>query len=139
MKNIYEELQAKILIVEDDDETLVMLQHMLENKNYTLVSSGSEHSIESACTEQPDVILMNLKLKNTTGLFLLKEIKSIPDLQRTPVIMVSEINTPLYWEEAFKRGAAAYLVNPVHLDYLVKRIDKMLKRRQQEITYGSEV
>lgn len=135
---ILEEAQAKILIVEDDTGTLMTLRHKLKNKNYIIVSSRGEHSIENGHKEQPDIILLSLKLKNTTGLLLLKELKSQPDLRSIPVIILSEICTPLYWDEAYQRGAAAYLVNPIHLNYLGKRINKLLAQRQQEIPHGSE-
>ncbi|SMO37905.1 two-component system, OmpR family, alkaline phosphatase synthesis response regulator PhoP [Saccharicrinis carchari] len=136
MENFTEELQIKILIIEDNTGALMKLQQSLINKNYRMATCRGEQAIERIYREQPDIILLDLKLKNTTGLSVLKEIKLNQNLQSIPVIIISEICTPLYWEEAYLLGAAAYLVNPVHLNYLGNRISKLLLKRKQEIAPG---
>jgi DNA-binding response OmpR family regulator len=80
----------KVLIIDDDLDLLYGLTALLTNKGYKIktVSEGSEIS-EATIGFYPDVILLDLHLKDTDGRKVCRELKSNSKTKNIPILMIS--------------------------------------------------
>jgi two-component system response regulator AtoC len=73
---------ANLLIVEDDDSMRATLEDVFQKKNKNVVSvSTGEEALEEFSRNQPDLVLLDIRLPDTDGLTLLRKIKeTAPDM-----------------------------------------------------------
>ncbi len=84
----------RILIVEDDEETLQMIEQKLRESGYAVTCTGSgKQSVELARSGQPDVILMDIILPDIAGSDAVKLLADSPATSAIPVIFLSGIVT----------------------------------------------
>lgn len=78
----------------------------------------------------PDLILLDLRLPDGSGLDFLSELQSGGDERAATVIVITAFGELADAVEAMKRGAADYLKKPIDLDELVITIDKAMQTAQ---------
>src|SRR5512143_710446 len=86
-------LKKKILIVDDDADFAEALSSFLEANGYQVLQArdGSD-GLRLAKTQQPDLILMDVVMRERTeGFFTIQEIRHTPGLEDTPVFVLSSI------------------------------------------------
>jgi PleD family two-component response regulator len=114
--------ELKVLIIDDDINSILVLKNILKEENYTVLSSSSYQGFGVAIKERPDIIIMELLLKNRNGFEILRNLKNSTWTQDIPVFILSKLNTDLYREEAYQLGIAGYMVKPDHYSSLLRRI-----------------
>lgn len=101
----------RILLVDDHHLVRAGLRSLLEDtEDYEVVAEGADGSQSLGLIEahQPDILLTDIAMKHKTGLQVLPEIKrAYPKL---PVILLSMHASKDYLQEAFEKGADAYLL-----------------------------
>jgi CheY-like chemotaxis protein len=82
-----------VLIIDDDSDFVRAIQALLETSGYKIRSAmNGRDGLQLAKTTQPDLILLDVMMsERTEGFFVLQEIRRIPALIKTPVIVVSSI------------------------------------------------
>jgi len=109
-----------VLIIDDDSDFVRAIQTLLESSGFTVRSaSNGRDGIKLAKTIQPDLVLLDVMMsERTEGFFVLQEMRRIPALNQTPVIVLSSI----YSEEPVFRvdPGAGWL--PANL-FLAKPVD----------------
>ena len=85
--------------------------------------------LELARQHRPDVILLDLHLPDISGERVLRELHADPELQRTPVIILSADATPGQVERLVAAGARAYLTKPLDVRQLLALVDETLPSR----------
>ena len=75
---------------------------------------------------RPDVILLDLNLPDMSGEEILRQLKADPDLQATPVIMISADAVGDKIDELLNLGACGYLTKPYKLADFFSVIDATL-------------
>jgi DNA-binding response OmpR family regulator len=118
---------AKILIVDDDQDIRHLLGHRLKAQGYEAVFAGDAISaVNQARTERPDLILLDLSLPAGDGYVVMERLRAMPALEGIPVIVVSA-RDPLSEEERFAQsGAAAFFRKPFDYEELVNAIGRAL-------------
>jgi CheY-like chemotaxis protein len=108
---------TKILIVEDDPLMLRMFQKIftLEQYNVEIATNGQEalEKLRSE-TEKPTLVLMDIMMPVMNGLEALDKIKTDPDLQKIPVIMLTNLAGQQDAENALLKGAVKYIIKSEH-------------------------
>lgn len=110
MKKIKTPISPKILICEDNFETIDILKKKLIDKGFevTLATNGQE-AIEAAKIVQPDLFILDIMLSGDyTGIDVLKFVKSEPALKNKPVVILTNLDSER--DEALKYKASEYLV-----------------------------
>jgi CheY-like chemotaxis protein len=80
----------RILIVDDDPDTVTYLCTWLEDHGYeTYSASCGETGLEAILQHEPHMVLMDLKMPNRTGVQLYKEICSRDTLAGLPVVIIT--------------------------------------------------
>ncbi|AFY54012.1 response regulator with CheY-like receiver domain and winged-helix DNA-binding domain [Rivularia sp. PCC 7116] len=122
----------KVLLVEDNDANRMLLTDCLSFSGYKVksLSDGSKF-FSTVETFQPDLIVLDLKLPDIDGFFLLKEMQQRFDAAKIPVIIVSGLAFKSDCERAIGLGARRYFVKPVILTELTQAIEKELSCHQK--------
>jgi len=119
----------KLLIVDDEPNLLYSLQLGLESDELTvLTAKTAKQGLAVVTRERPDVVIVDVRLPDHSGLVLFEQIKELDP--RLPVIVATafaETDTAI---EAMKRGAFEYLLKPVDLHHLREVVAKAIELRR---------
>ena len=100
----------KILVVEDDHNSVEILRSFLEKEGYEVFAANrGDQVLELAKRIKPALIALDIKLPRKDGWQVLRELKSDPETQAIPIIITSIIEEK---ELGYKLGAAEYFVKP---------------------------
>jgi len=118
-----------ILIVEDDRLSMTLLSDFLHAHGYrVLKTSEGLEAINLARDEQPDLILMDIRLPGMSGFDVTRLLKQDGQTKLIPVIAVTAFATPGDETTAVESGCAAYITKPVKVDELLTTIRLFLSR-----------
>ena len=117
----------RILIVEDDRLSMTLLSDFLSAHGHTVLktSEGSE-AINLARDEQPDLILMDIRLPGISGFDATRLLKQDDQTKAIPIIAVTAFATAGDETKALESGCAAYITKPVNVGELLKTIGLFL-------------
>ena len=107
---------GKVLVV-DDDEALRRLMRLELSDTYEVIDSGEpEQGLALALENEPDAILLDLRMPNYSGYELLEMFTSFSRTQKIPVIIVSGESGGQTKEHCKQLGAAGYFEKPIDFD-----------------------
>jgi two-component system cell cycle response regulator DivK len=121
------EKRKRILVVEDDQLSLALLKQLLEVHGYEILGTpeGLE-AIDIARGEQPDLILMDIRLPDICGLDVTRLLKQDNQTNTIPIIAVTALATPECENKGLESGCDAYVAKPIALDNLLRTIESFL-------------
>jgi two-component system cell cycle response regulator DivK len=123
----YKVKRKRILVVEDDRLGLIVLRQLLTAQGYEILqSSEGWDGINRARNEQPDLIVMDIKLPDISGSDATLLLKKDDQTKAIPIIGVIASSTPGDETKAFKSGCAAYITKPVKIDELLRTVEFFL-------------
>jgi DNA-binding NtrC family response regulator len=129
----------KILIADDEKNMLWALKKALKDENYriTTASDGME-AYNMAANEEPDLMLLDLRMPKMDGLEVLKKLKE--EDRNIPVVMITAHGTMESAIDAMKLGAIDYISKPFDIEELSLVINKALNigSMQEQIEYLTE-
>ncbi|MCS7231166.1 MAG: response regulator transcription factor [Elusimicrobiota bacterium] len=121
----------KILIIEDDQETVEYTKKILESAGFEVhYSYTGKDIIKKILTISPDLILLDLTLPDVDGIDLCREIKSDFRFQAIPVIMLTARGSTEDKIIGFESGADDYITKPYEPQELILRIKALLRRME---------
>ncbi len=136
-------MNAKILIVDDDPDIVMMLEDRLHASGYeTIVATEGQQACDHIIHESPQLILLDLTLPKMSGLDVLKRLSQMKPSENIPVIVMTAHASIEAAVEAMKEGAYDFLTKPLDKDHLLIVIRKALERdalRRQVAYLRSEV
>jgi CheY-like chemotaxis protein len=115
-------LMHKIALVEDDPTMLSLLQTLLQMEGFQVVQitpDKLDDFLEIIRSEKPDLTLMDVHLRQVSGVDLLKLLRQDPELKDTHVILSSGLDVRSQCQEA---GADNFILKPYMPDDLIKII-----------------
>ncbi|OGL25978.1 hypothetical protein A3E49_02475 [Candidatus Saccharibacteria bacterium RIFCSPHIGHO2_12_FULL_49_19] len=116
---------AKVVIIEDDPLINRMYQKIFTAKGHKVeVATNGEEGMEKIAEFKPDLILLDIMMPKVNGLELLKKIKNLPDVAKTPVVVLSNLSGESDIETALSEGAVKYIVKS---DYKPKEVYDQVK------------
>ena len=127
---------GRVIVVDDDEELRGVITGFFEEQRVPAASATNGHELNRRLTsEQPSLIILDLKLGNEDGLDLLRKIRSCSDV---PVIImtghgIDEIDRIV----GLELGADDYVVKPFSLRELLARVRAILRR--QELGGGTRI
>ena len=114
---------SKILIIEDEGSQRMLLREFLEERGYTVDEAETgEEGIKKVKKMAFDVVLIDIRLPDISGIEVLKEIRKI-NLE-IKAIMITAFQDVKLVVESLKNGAFNYLVKPINLEELLINIRK---------------
>ncbi len=130
-------MTEKILIVDDDQESLKLIELLLQRQGYEVISASSgQGALDRAQAEQPDLIILDIMMSAMDGYEVCRRLRHDPLTQHVPVIMFTAKTMVDDKVAGFEAGADDYLTKPTHPVELVSRVKTALARRaaQQQAT-----
>jgi two-component system, OmpR family, alkaline phosphatase synthesis response regulator PhoP len=123
-------LMVKILIVEDDLETLALMEQYLEREGYTVLKTLSAREALNIAEESlPDLFVINTYLPTgMDGLMLCRKLRMSPRTVNTPIIFLTDQDTRHAVTEALEAGGDDYIRKPFALRELAARVRAHLRR-----------
>jgi DNA-binding response OmpR family regulator len=116
----------KVLLVEDDPTMLHLLDTLLKIEGFSVVQcdgNNLEELLELARQEGPDAALLDVHLKRTSGIDILRKLRMDPHLKSVKVVMTSGLDKR---SECISAGADDFLQKPYMPDQLVSLFHKCL-------------
>jgi DNA-binding NtrC family response regulator len=120
--------KARILVVDDDGAIRRNLTRLLASEGFaTLEAENGEVGLNRINSDQPDAVLLDLKMPGVDGMAVLKSLGE--RLQELPVIVVTAFGGSAPAIEAMKEGAYDYLSKPFDLDEVLLTLRRALRQR----------
>lgn len=125
-----EENVKKVMLIEDDRFLSSLIKVRLEKDGLTVVQSfDGDDAIKRLPEERPNLVILDLIMPKTNGFDVLKAISLMPGLERTPVVIVSNLAQDSDVEKARQLGAKEYFVKvKISIDDLVGKIEDLVKQ-----------
>ena len=122
-------MKPKILVIDDEEDIRKSLRMILEYENYQCLTAATPHEgLEAARRDDPDVILLDIKMPGLDGLEVLQRLKERGD--RSEVVMVSGHGTIATAVEATRKGAFDFLEKPLEEGRVLTSVRNALKQRK---------
>lgn len=104
-----------VLIVEDEDFLVRALKDNLVSEGHTVsVAMDGEAAFVELAKKKPSLILLDLLLPKKNGFDVLREIRSNPEYQHIPVVILSNLGEDSEIKRALELGANDYFVKSQH-------------------------
>ena len=131
-------MSQKVLVVDDDPIMHRVLKHYLERNGYQMLSaSNGRQAIESATQELPQLIVLDVRMPDMSGLAALRQLKDIEATQAIPVIVVTVSADRLTHMESQVSGAAGFLTKPFRPAELLAEIKRLVPAQSEADSAGS--
>ena len=122
-------MSLKILIIEDEPDIRKNLEYNLSREGYSVLTAASIAEAEQLIySNNLSLILLDLMLPDGSGLDLCKKMKSDPDMQNLPIIILTAKDDEVDKVVGFELGADDYVTKPFSVRELILRIKAVLKR-----------
>ena len=123
-----EKERTRILVVDDDPQTLRHVRDALSRAGYEPIVTGDpQEALSHVEANDPHLVLLDLMLPGTDGIELMGNILDMADV---PVIFLSAYGQEETIARAFEKGADDYVVKPFSPTELVARIKAALRKRE---------
>jgi signal transduction histidine kinase len=126
----------KILIVDDNAANRALAQGTLEDEGYEVVlANGGAPAIAAFESEQPDCILLDVRMPDIDGFGVCERIRAMPSGAETPVIFLTALRDVDTFDHALRVGGDDFLGKPVRPAELVVRVQTalLLRRLRREL------
>jgi len=123
----YAQPQATILLVEDFDDTRLIMKLWLMKQGYHVVEAeNGEDAVTLAEQLHPDLIIMDMMMPGLNGLDATRRIREYQSLRKTPIVAVSAYGANEYRARAIAAGCDEYVSTPFEPDALGALIQRLL-------------
>jgi len=125
----FSDKRSKILLVDDEIDTLLPLKRSLEVEDYIVVGAGNgPEALIKAKTEIPDIILLDLMMPEMDGYEVCEKLKKDPVTKNIPVIILTAKDAVRDKVKGLDIGADDYVTKPFNLNELKARVKSVLRR-----------
>jgi CheY-like chemotaxis protein len=125
--------QSTILIVDDFDDTRLLLRTWLEKKGYLVIEAeNGKEAIVAAETKRPDLIIMDVEMPELDGLSATRQIRALDNLKRVPILAVSAYGADQFRADALDAGCNEYVSTPFEPEELEKLIGSLIENSTKQ-------
>ena len=133
--------QATILVIDDDRIALDLIMLTFNATATVLTALNSENGLEIAVNEQPDLILLDTLIQDVDGHEICSQLKSMPETENIPIIILSNSNQVEDELAALDKGAIDFVTKPIEALILKARVANHLfqKRDRDQLKLMSSI
>lgn len=133
---------AKVMIVDDETVNIEIVRAYLEEEGFGnfITTTNSAQAFEMVRQLEPDLVLLDIKMPQVSGLEILESMRRDQDLTMIPTIILTAANDPETKLQALRLGASDFLAKPVDPSELMLRVENVLavKAYQDHLAKQSE-
>jgi len=113
------------LVVDDEPDSAETTAMLIASEGFTVATAGSlRDARRQIALQEPDIVLLDLKLPDGSGMELLQDLKALPNTEVVLVTGHASLETSI---QALRLGAADYLVKPMSLTQLKGILSRVMK------------
>lgn len=121
----------KFLVVDDEPDVVDSVSELFTLRNYTVVTATSgTKALEQMKKENPNIIILDIRMPDISGIEVLKEIKK--NYPKARVIMLTGVEDESVKNQAIGLGANGYLTKPYSYSELLEMSRKLIQEICQE-------
>lgn len=121
---------ARVLVVDDDAPTRLLLSRVLRNRGYQVLEAEDGAACRRILAEEDvDVVLLDANLPDISGIEVLAQLRAAPRTATLPVVVVTGRAHPADRVAGLEAGANDYLTKPVDLNELVATVRAQVRGR----------
>ncbi|MCX4670065.1 response regulator transcription factor [Streptomyces sp. NBC_01381] len=122
---------AKILVVDDDPEVRAAVEDALTIEGHLVRGAADgQRALTAVARWEPDLLVLDVLMPVLDGLAVCRQLRAAGD--RTPVLVLTALDSVSERVDGLDAGADDYLVKPFALDELVARVRALLRRAAPE-------
>jgi DNA-binding response OmpR family regulator len=114
--------KKKILVADDDAAIVEVMQILLQDQGYEVVTTSRGENIYKMVEENPDMILLDIWMAGINGNDICQKLKADDKTKHIPIIMFSANSETI--QKSIECGADGYLAKPFELDELMNIVQK---------------
>jgi len=120
---------AKILIAEDERDIRDLVAFTLRFAGYEVAAAANgEEAVEMAHKENPDLILLDVRMPRMTGYDACRILKANSEMKDIPIVFLSAKGQESEIQAGLEAGAEEYLLKPFAPDQLTDRVKAILAK-----------
>ena len=121
----------KLLIVEDNVELLMLMRQLLNTTYQVFVAKNGLEALDIIREKELDLIISDVMMPEMDGYELTTAVKSDPNYDHLPIILLTAKTQEEDEQEALRAGADEFLTKPFRLGDLKLRIDNIIENRKR--------
>src|SRR5262245_46836710 len=121
-------MDARILIVDDDETTLVLVENILASKGYkTLTARDGLEALNMIKKDTPDLVVLDIMMPEINGYDVCYQLRFNDQFEKLPIILLTKRKKELA-EEVSQKAHIEYVPNPIKPQLLLTKIEQLLKK-----------
>ena len=125
------EMQQKILIVDDAPINIQILNEALKDRYRIFFATNGRDALRLATSAMPDMILLDVMMPEMDGYEVCRAIKADPVMKDIPIIFITAMNQQDNETTGLELGAADYITKPFNPDIVRLRVRNQLELKRQ--------
>ena len=126
-------MNARILIVEDEEPLTMLLRYNLEAEGYEVETAARGDEADTRLKESsPDLVVLDWMLPGLSGIELCRRLRARPETRQLPIIMLTARGEESEKVRGLATGADDYIVKPFSVPELLARVRALLRRANPE-------
>lgn len=122
-------MAEKVLVVDDDLETLRLVGLMLQRQGFGIVAANNgAQALSQARAENPDLIILDVMMPDMDGYAVARQLRKEPETASIPILMFTARGMVEDKVAGYESGADDYLTKPIHPVELTARVKALLAR-----------
>ncbi|MAN52393.1 MAG: hypothetical protein CMG77_11110 [Marinimicrobium sp.] len=119
--------KGPVLIVEDNDfQRKVQARIMREEGFEPHLAASAQEALDALRELRPSLILIDIEMPGMNGLDLLRRLRGTRVFARTPVLVISGVNTKTVVQDSMSAGATGFMVKPYNRETLIERVNRSM-------------
>jgi pilus assembly protein CpaE len=132
-------MSEKILIVDDDIDSLKLIGLMLQRQGYDILAANTgTQALNKAAADSPDLIILDVMMPDMDGYEVCRRLRANAKTQPIPIIMFTAKTLVDDKVAGFEAGADDYLTKPTHPAELASRVKAVLARRSTKASTAAK-
>jgi putative two-component system response regulator len=128
----HQSVTGTILVADDQASNRELLQELLSAQGFQVVTVPDGNSaLERIARTQVDLVLLDVMMPHLTGFAVCQRIKTNPETDLLPVVLITSLSDKQDRLEGIKVGADDFLTRPVDPSELLARVLSLLKLKQR--------
>lgn len=117
-----------ILHIEDNLENRILIRRILQSEDFqVLEAADAGEAMNILTSNHPNLILMDINMPDMDGYTLTSRLKSLPGLNRTPILAITANVMKGDREKALKAGCDGYIEKPIDIDEFLAQVHQFTK------------
>ncbi len=119
---------AKILVIDDEPSTVLMVRKLLSQANYMHVQTLTEpeNAFDQIRSDLPDLVLCDIHMPGVTGLDILSQVRQNVETKQIPIVVLTSSTEADVKIKCLNLGATDFLNKPVNASELIARVRNTL-------------